>query len=1046
MKSVSIHCALTRALCFVLFISSSAAIWAQSFTVSATPSALTIHPGDQNVPLQIAVGSSSYSGPINITLTNLPSGITVSPLTLTAGGSGTLKLSAAPNADQEAFPATGAGDANTKTNTIEVVGIAGSTRESSSMQLTVSLADPSYMPAQVNLPIVRIDTNGTPIVDKATEVAGTITVTSADGSTIYLPSAANPDDTATFHLHGNSTIDMPKKPYHVKLTTSLDLLNVMGLTCPYVNTGKTKPTCDKSKSYILLANYDDKTLLRDWSASALANSIPIGGNYLSEQATSGTTPPSPSGTSTVMPWAAHSLFVELYLNGVYEGNYQLIEEVKVDDHRVNITELAETDTMDDITGGYLMEIDGRADEAFTWKSPQGVALGLIDPDFTPDPEVPEQTSYIKNYVDQAETALFSSSFTNPTTGWRNYFDEASAVNFYIVNDVMGNVDGGDFFSSDYLYKAIDNQYIYMGPVWDFDISSGNVNYEPIVNPTVPWMQNSASWYRQWFKDPGFKADVVKQWNQLKSDGVFNSWLASIQSQATTLETSQANNFARWPMLGERVWPNAEASSTYDGEVSYFTNWLTLRIGYLDSELNGKSQTSTTLAVQGGTLRSGTATTLSATSTGSTTPTGTVTFLCKGIVVGTAPLEGGTATGSFNLPSGQDALTAVYNGDDTHGLSASTAKTVTVLASLVPSSTSLSASTTTSSQGTSVSFEVGVVGTSGTAAATGSVVLTRNGGTLGTVTLSGGSGTFSTTALPVGTSTIQATYSGDTNYGASLSPAVTVTVSTSAKTTPTITWANPASISFGTALSGTQLDATANVAGSFVYSPAAGTVLSVGTHTLSTTFAPSNAAQYNTAAKTVSISVVAASGGCSAPSSAGVNICSPMSNSTITSTVQAEAAATITGTLDRMEVWVDGVKKYTETTGKFLNTSLTLTVGKHLFTFYAVNTAGTKWEASVTATVSTSGSCSAPSSAGVNICSPMSNSTITSTVQAEAAATITGTLDRMEVWVDGVKKYTETTGKFLNTSLTLTVGKHLFTFYAVNTAGTKWEASVPATTE
>ena len=80
------------------------------------------------------------------------------------------------------------------------------------------------------------------------------------------------------------------------------------------------------------------------------------------------------------------------------------------------------------------------------------------------------------------------------------------VNWYIVNDVMGNVDGGDFLSSDYLYKAIDNQYLYMGSIWDFDISSGNVNYEPIYNPTVPWTQTSASWYRQWFKDPKFKAE------------------------------------------------------------------------------------------------------------------------------------------------------------------------------------------------------------------------------------------------------------------------------------------------------------------------------------------------------------------------------------------------------------------------------------------------------------------------------------------------------------------------------------------------------------
>jgi hypothetical protein len=139
-------------------------------------------------------------------------------------------------------------------------------------------------------------------------------------------------------------------------------------------------------------------------------------------------------------------------------------------------------------------------------------------------------------VDTAENALFSGNFTDPIQGWRAYFDEASAINFYIVNDVMGNVDGGALFSSVYLYKDKNNPLIYMGPIWDFDISAGNVNYQPIANPTAPWMQNSL-WYKQWFTDPGFKADVITQFNALKSNGVFNAWLTSITQEAATLEQS-----------------------------------------------------------------------------------------------------------------------------------------------------------------------------------------------------------------------------------------------------------------------------------------------------------------------------------------------------------------------------------------------------------------------------------------------------------------------------------------------------------------------------
>ncbi|MCX6537561.1 MAG: hypothetical protein NT151_01305 [Acidobacteria bacterium] len=81
-----------------------------------------------------------------------------------------------------------------------------------------------------------------------------------------------------------------------------------------------------------------------------------------------------------------------------------------------------------------------------------------------------------------------------------------------------------------------------------------------------------------------------------------------------------------------------------------------------------------------------------------------------------------------------------------------------------------------------------------------------------------------------------------------------------RTTPTITWATPASVVAGTVLGGTQLNATANVQGTFAYSPAAGTVLTAGTQTLSTTFTPTDTTNYATATATVTIVVTASGGG------------------------------------------------------------------------------------------------------------------------------------------------------------------------------------------
>ena len=186
------------------------------------------------------------------------------------------------------------------------------------------------------------------------------------------------------------------------------------------------------------------------------------------------------------------------------------------------------------------------------------------------------------------------------------------------------------------------------------------------------------------------------------------------------------------------------------------------------------------------------------------------------------------------------------------------------------------------------------------------------------------------------------------------------------------------------------------------------------------------------------------GPCAAPSSPGVAICAPGNYTTVASPVTVSAAATVTGTLQRMEVWIDGVKKYTETTSNSFSTSFVIAPGTHVIDVYAANTAGGLWKNTSNITVSGSTGCSAPSSPGVNVCAPVNGSTVGSPVTVTAASTIVGTLARMEIWVDGNKKFTETTSTSFSTTLTLPTGSHQFSIYSVNTAGTKYETSVAAT--
>lgn len=164
----------------------------------------------------------------------------------------------------------------------------------------------------------------------------------------------------------------------------------------------------------------------------------------------------------------------------------------------------------------------------------------------------------------------------------------------------------------------------------------------------------------------------------------------------------------------------------------------------------------------------------------------------------------------------------------------------------------------------------------------------------------------------------------------------------------------------------------------------------------------------------------------------------------------KAAASSFGNLRKIELWVDGKKVHEEWNAwehhAYFQWEGTFAAGTHNATFYAgdVDNRLQRYDFTFTVGGGSSESCSAPSSYGVHVCSPVSGSTVNSPVQVTATGKITGTFARINVWVDGVKKYTESTSLTANTSIALGAGKHRFDIYAENTAGNKWETTVYAT--
>ena len=172
--------------------------------------------------------------------------------------------------------------------------------------------------------------------------------------------------------------------------------------------------------------------------------------------------------------------------------------------------------------------------------------------------------------------------------------------------------------------------------------------------------------------------------------------------------------------------------------------------------------------------------------GSGTPTGTITLRDGTTFLGTAPLSGGSASFSASsLSSGSHSITADYAGSATFSGSTSPAVTQMVNAPTVGTTTSLASSPNPSTPGQPVTLTATVRPTSGSGVPTGSVSFRRGRLVLGTATLSNGTATFTTSDLPLGTYTISATYQGSPTFGVSSSAPSTQTVSSPSSGAPAL---------------------------------------------------------------------------------------------------------------------------------------------------------------------------------------------------------------------------------------------------------------------
>ena len=328
-----------------------------------------------------------------------------------------------------------------------------------------------------------------------------------------------------FKGRGNSTWMMPKKPYAIKLSSKAE---VMGMP--------------KHKRWVLLANWVDRTLLRNDIAFEIAKKCPA------------------------LPWTPRGEFVELYLNGKHRGNYYLCEHIKIDKNRVNIDEIDEETPETDMSGGYLLEFDtySNAEINYFYTKHKNLPVTIKEPDeeVITSWEHPAYT-YIQNFVNSVEDALEKGNYSEI----ESLIDVKSYAEWWLLYNLVGNLEPGHPKSC-YMYKKR-NGKLYAGPAWDFDCAT-------FIPGRKGALLTQVLWYGYLFKHDSFKSLVKERWTVLKPE--FEKVFTYIDEKAEYIRESNEINLEMWPVT-QNV--NEDIDLSYDDAVNRMKEAYRERITELD---------------------------------------------------------------------------------------------------------------------------------------------------------------------------------------------------------------------------------------------------------------------------------------------------------------------------------------------------------------------------------------------------------------------------------------------------------------------------------
>ena len=393
--------------------------------------------------------------------------------------------------------------------------------------------DDTHFYQVTNLPTVSIHTlNGEIPYDKVHQIVSQLTIISDNGTKLL-------SEPGTTRERGNASRSFPKKPYRIKFDKKQHVLDAPA----------------KAKKWTLINNYGDKTLMRNLLAFELSRRFG-------------------------MPYTPYGTAVDVLLNGEYKGCYQLCDQIQVHKDRINIEEMTSADNEGSaLTGGYFVEIDAYAERETSWfRSNNRNPVTIKSPE--EDSITTQQRNYIRAFFNKMESE------------WETYLDLNTFLRHFLVGELSGNTDT---YWSVFMYKQRDDDMMYTGPVWDFDLAFNNDDRTYPVNSKSDFIYRSGGSCAGSMKsfvnkivinNAAAKAQMLDIWDEARQGGLTEKNLvAYIDSMETALQESQRLNFIRWPIMNQYVHQNAHLWGSYQAEVENVRSFMKERLAWMDNRLN-----------------------------------------------------------------------------------------------------------------------------------------------------------------------------------------------------------------------------------------------------------------------------------------------------------------------------------------------------------------------------------------------------------------------------------------------------------------------------